>query len=253
MKKHFLLLSLLAIAFQSQAQRGFPGILQRYQVGYSFVVANAQYETKSFFFSDLSTIGNIDTTYKGTLNTKATFGVTMGTYIPLKRLGQKSSLALGIDFLYNILTWEDKATNSFAGFDGFTAQASLPVGLDFKFGADAVTDKAIRFCATVGAGGSPSYSISTLTNGGFDIDPKFNITPYVKGEVGIFAGICMKVRAIYTFTDVNYLDYGPGRKTDPFFVSESNTKFIGKNTLTLSLIVMPFSWTWKRSEWWNTY
>lgn len=248
---------LVVLLSAEQAEARLPGFLQRYQMGYSFVVASADYTTKSRFDNSVFPTLNIDTTYTGKLNTTAAFGVTAGTFIPLKRLGQKSSLNLTIDYVYNAMTWG--ATKDPAGigalstfnYSGMTVQMGLPVGLDLKLGADAVTDKAIRFCTSFGAGVTPSYNVTTLDLN-FNIDPIFNVNPYVKAEVGIFAGICWKFRAMYTLLDQKYLTYKSSEQ-DAFSFSESNAEMKAKSHLTLSVIIMPFSWGWKRSEWWNTY
>lgn len=259
-KKFLLFTALVACSVVSFAQPRFPGILKRLHLGYSFVVANADYESRDFYYSDLGgPFSNRDTTYTGNLKTSAAIGYTIGTYFPIKRLGQKSKLCIGVDYVYNIMTWEASKNPSDIlsigqyQYAGFTAQMGLPVGLDIKIGADAMTDKAIRFCTTFGAGVNPSYSITSL-DADIDIDPNFNINPYVKAEVGIFAGICFKLRALYSIGNMNYIDYNK-RLTDisQLSLSENGSKLTGKGNLTLSLLVMPFSWGWPRSEWWNTY
>lgn len=239
--KGVLLLALLFIMPLCSSAK-FPGILQRYQLGYTFVMNSAEYEAKNRV-----TLLNIDTSFKRDMKTSAAFGVTMGTYVPLKRLGQSSMLVLGIDYMYNIMTWESKVPGLLGdvGFSGATAQMALPIGLDFKFGADALNVKNRRFCATLGAGVYPSYAITTLDYD-FDIDPNFSVAPYVKAEAGIFAGICMKVRAIASFGKFTYMDY---KSAD----GNSSSTMIGNTNFAISLLVMPFSFTWKEEEWWNTF
>lgn len=123
---------------------------------------------------------------------------------------------------------------------------ALPIGLDFKFGCDALTVKNNRFCATLGVGALPTYSVTTLDNIP-TLDGQFGVAPYAKVEAGIFAGICMKVRAIYSFGNTTYFD-----KTDKTTFSSNSTTLVGKSNLTISLLVMPFSWAWDKEEWWNT-
>jgi hypothetical protein len=239
-KKTLLVSSLALVSLPVVSSAKIPGLLQRFQLGYTFVMNTAELKNTT-----------PDTSYSTSFNTSAAFGVTAGTYIPLKRLGRASSLALGIDYMYNMMTWKSKIPG-FGGeidFSGATAQMALPIGLDFKFGADALTVKNHRFCATLGAGAFPSYAVTVLDNSaGLTIDPAFSVAPYVKAEVGIFAGICMKVRAIYTIGNVTYMDYK---------VTESganySTKFSGTSNLAVSLLIMPFSFKWQNEEWWNTY
>ena len=218
----------------------FPGILSRFQLGYSFVMNSGTQELKY-------PVSSGDTIIKRDLKTSAAFGVTAGTYVPIKRLGQSSMLVFGVDFMYNMMTWKpttgDEGT---IGFDGLTAQMALPVGLDFKFGADALNVKDKRFCATLGFGAFPSYELTTIENTPLSFDPVFSVAPYAKAEVGVFAGICMKVRAIAAFGKIGYLEY-----TDKDL--NSTTSFYGNTNFAVSLLIMPFSFTWQREEWWNTY
>lgn len=245
------MLSLTAsMANPFEAQAKFPGILQRYQLGYTFVFATADYKAQDNF------PGIIDTSYTiSNLKTKAAFGVTLGTYIPLKRLGRMSSMVLGIDYLYNAMLWESTVPrygigglNSSFDFSGATVQMALPIGLDFKWGADAINVKNHRFCATLGLGAYPSYSLTTLDED-VDIDPQFSIAPYAKFEVGVFAGICMKLRALCAFGEFKYMDVKSGDET----MGQSSTQLTGKANINLSLLIMPFSFTWKRDEWFNTF
>ena len=250
--KGVLLLALLFIIPLCSSAK-FPGILQRYQLGYSFVINSAQLTNGT----KITGAGSLDrdTSYKTNFNTSAAFGVTMGTYVPLARLGRASTLVLGIDFMYNMMTWKSKVP-AFGGeidFSGVTAQMALPIGLDFKFGADAINVKDRRFCATIGAGAFPSYALTALDNAeGLSIDPAFSVAPYVKGEVGIFAGICMKLRAVYAIGNLTYMDLSESTNTAGV-TSTSTTKFLGTSNLTVSLLIMPFSFTWKKEEWWNTF
>lgn len=232
----------------------FPGILSRFQVGYTFVSNQAEYSS-SFKTGFL----NIDTSFPGyEMKTSASFGVTAGTYFPLARLGNSSALVLGVDFMYNAMTWDSKIpgildnSNFSMKFDGVTAQMALPVGLDFKFGADAIQARDRRFCATLGGGVFPSYSATALNNTPMTIEPVFSVAPYVKAEVGIYAGICMKVRAIYAIGDVVYMDYKKSDNTGGIR-SESTSKLTSNSNLSLSLLIMPFSYKWQKAEWWNTY
>lgn len=228
-----------------------PGLLQRTHLGYSFLVNSAEFKVKqSVITPDFSK----DTSYTESMNTSGSFGFTIGTYIPLKRLGRKSSLNLGIDYMYNMMLWDAKYKvydgngNTYdAPFSGGTLQMALPIGLDFKFGCDAITSKDARFCATLGAGALPSYSLTALDQVS-NIDPKFSAAPYLKAEVGILAGICVKLRAVYAIGNLSYMDI-----TEKNDYGKTNSQLNGTSNLTLSLLIMPFSWSWSRDYWWDTY
>lgn len=240
---------LVAHPFISEAK--FPGILQRYQLGYSFVSNKANYEIKQ----KLTLNGNtLDSTFNYDMKTSGSFGATMGTYVPIKRLGRKSNLSWGIDYMYNMMLWDTK-TKRFdndgklydAPFSGATVQMALPTGLDLKFGCDAMTLKNHRFCATLGVGALPSFSMTTLDDLN-DIAPQFSVAPYVKGEVGVYAGACFKLRAIYTIGNLTYVN-----QTQNSSNGKTTHLLQGASNLTVSILVMPFAFTWHRDEWFNTF
>jgi hypothetical protein len=237
--KGVLLTLLLVSPFCSSAK--FPGLLQRFQLGYSFVMNSGTLESK-YPISDSK-----DTIITRDFNTSAAFGVTVGTYFPLKRLGEASKLVLGVDFMYNVMTWKESNTDGgVVGFNGVTAQMALPIGLDVKFGADALNVKSHRFCATLGLGAYPSYALTAIDNTPLTIDPVFSVAPYAKLEAGVFAGICMKLRLIAAFGKIGYMEYNDKDL-------KATTDFYGNTNFAVSLLVMPFSFTWKQEEWWNTY
>jgi hypothetical protein len=250
-----LMLAAVALAMfnttDALAQKKMPGFLQRLHLGYSILQNSATLKTHQLVITD-----NFmkDTSYSTDMKTSGSFGFTIGTYVPLKRLGLKSSLNLGVDYMYNMMLWKSKY-KSYDGlgntvdmpFTGGTLQMALPIGLDVKFGCDAVTEKSIRFCATLGAGAFSTYSLTVLDQVS-NIGGKFSVAPYVKAEVGVFAGICMKVRAVYAIGSLSYMDV-----TDKSDYGKASNQLNGTSNLTLSLLIMPFSWSWHRDEWWNTY
>lgn len=249
--KIFIALALFIFVNSATVSAKIPGLLQRTHLGYSVLFNQAEFKVRQAIITPDFVK---DTNYKYNMNTSGSFGFTIGTYVPISRLGEKSILAFGVDYMYNMMLWDTKLkTYDYAGnyydapFSGGTLQMALPVGLDFKFGADAMTDKAIRFCATLGAGALPSYSLTALDQVN-NIDGQFGIAPYGKVELGIFAGICMKIRAVYSYGNLSYMD---DTRHDEF--SKTRSQLIGKSNLTLSLLVMPFSWGWSRAEWWNTF
>ncbi len=247
-----LLIALIAATpFTSVAK--FPGLLKRFQLGYSFVSNTADYTGA---YRIINPAMNVDTTFKPfEMKTSVAWGFTAGTYIPLKRLGKVSSLNLGVDYLYNMMTWKSDVPSigsfGISSFDGVTVQMALPVGLDFKFGSDAVQQRTPAMCATLGAGVYPSYALTSLTGAPITLDPAFSIAPYVKAEVGFFAGVCMKVRAIYAIGDLTYMNYE--NTSNSMGELKTSSKLVGKSNLAISLLIMPFSFKWDNEEWWNTY
>lgn len=248
----------------AHAQGRIPGAIQRIQVGFSYTKGFAQYESIDQKADDK---GNLYTqTNKIDVTSKAGWGGLVGTSIPVKRLGTKSILAIGVDFMYNIYVWDYKAPyfNGFAkdstgtitgldyndsySFDGVSVQLALPVSADFKFGCDAIADKTVRFCGTVGAGAYPSLAATVdASNAGYG----FGIVPFVKAEFGVMGGICFKIRTTYAIGKIPY--YTSGNSVSTLADFNSTSSLTGKSSFAVSLIFMPLAWKWKTTGWWNTY
>ena len=242
------LLILVAFPFTSFAE--FPGFFQRLQLGYSPVVfADAKYviESNDQFFADIYGGSKIESTLKSKIGN----GFYVGTYFPMKRLGRTSSLAFSIDFMYNSLEWESgKIKTSLGEFPlppFKTTQLALPFGVDFKFGADALNVKNHRFCATVGLGAYPVYSMhEEIKADKTTVNPAIGGGGYAKVEAGMLTGICWKVRALAGFGLLNYQDL---ETKSP----KTTSTIRGNANVVISVIVMPFAFTWKKYDWWNTY
>lgn len=227
------------------------GVFQRYQVGYSLPMASATWmhdlscQTPDGLIKDTSIVKNMGAA-KG-------WGATSGTHFPIAVMGEKSILAIPVDAIVNLYVWNtgDIAINGGTyNYDVATMQIGVPVGIDYKTGGDAMLDKSNRISFTAGIGMHPNMYATAF--GPWNGQAKFRVQPYLKAELGVFAGICFKVRALYTMSDVDLIKaneeqlYGGWSAAD-----ESETiRVRSKPNLTLSLLVMPFSWDWKQSQWW---
>ena len=260
MRKTSLLAGLIMLVAATSFAK-FPGLLQRYELFYTYPISWAEYTRKDKILAPGASV-SIDTTMTYNVQSKLAYGAGIGTFFPLKQLGRKSKLALDVGILANIYTF-DYPTTTFSGlnsdgtfdytdglaFSGATMSMAVPIGVSAKIGCDAMQDKKIRWCWSGGVGVYPSYNISV----DFDnIDAQFAVQPYVRTEVGIYAGVCIKLRAQFAFLDAPYMKMG-SKNSFSGFGNESNTSLTSKGNLNLSLVIMPFAFTWKRSEWWNTY
>ncbi len=243
---------LLITAFSIQSNAKFPGVLTRFQIGYSFVNSTADYNgiLKTY---NADNVYVADTPWKESVHTTAAFGVALGTYIPVKKLGRVSLLAVNADFTYDFKYWKNIANGLYSqafdlGISGLSAEIGVPISLDFKFGCDATSTKNQRFCTSIGAGIHPSFAFTSFED---NAATAFGMAPFVKYEVGFFKGICMKFRFMYTFDNIQYIN-----KSGSVFKQDdlaSNFTLKGKNTFTVSAIFMPFSFLWERKGWWNSY
>ena len=263
MKKSFILAlifsTLLPLAAHAQFER-WPTFIKAYEIGYGYSSTTADYQR-----TDKLTAGSAtaDTTISISVKSKFGFGASMGTYFPLTQLGRKSKLTLDVSLAYNFYTWDypsytlgttangDFSYNNSLTFSGATFNAGLPIGLSTRIGCDAMMDKKIRWCWNAGAGVLPSINLTS------DLDnasATFGVQPYVKTEVGIYGGLCWKIRLMYAIGNLKYIDAASKSTIAGFnFNSESNVKLTGKGNFTASIVIMPFAWMWKKSAWYNSY
>lgn len=249
---HRLLTFVFVVFFSFQSQAKFPGALTRFQLGYSFVKSTADYDGKlKMYNGDGDFTG--DTQWHETVHTTAAYGISIGTYIPITRLGRVSTLATNIDFTYDFKFWKNVANGLYSQvpeFDisGLTLEVGLPITLDFKFGCDATSTKNQHFCTSIGAGIYPSYALTSFED---NTATGFSVAPVVKYEVGFFKGICMKFRLLYSLDNIKYISKDGSVFKQDDLASDFTLK--GKSTFTISAIFMPMSFLWKKKGWWDSY
>ncbi len=242
--KHFnstiILCLLLVLGASINAEARLPKGLQRYQVGYSYPISISNYK-----------ISLADTVIERTVKTKGGFGVTMGTYIPVAKFSEASQLAFSIDGLFNMLIWDMEPVNDvyYSGTSGYnkeyvitggSMQIGVPLGLDLKFGCDAALEKSKGAGFTFGAGVMPTAALTAYEG---EAGAVIRAQPYLKGELAVFAGICFKLRAVYAMGKFDYIN-ATGEKSG--YDDGEGVTLTNKSTLTLSLILMPFSWAWDK-------
>ena len=239
----------LLSATSSFAQFGAPRGPKCLEFGYTYGVAYAQYKYHNTSF-DESTGKLTDTASSRNVTSRLGFGGLVGYYFPIVRVSANSRFAITLTYMYNAYLWEgssfaissDSRTGTSSVGSG-TVEMALPVGIDYKTGCDANFDRSKRSCASFGAGVYPTFG-ATAYNGSSAF--AFHARPYLKAEAGFFAGICFKLRATYVPGAIDYINYSstiPGH--------DEGTSFRSRGTLNLSLILMPTSFKWSRSEWWG--
>jgi hypothetical protein len=260
-----LVLAVSASSISAHAQyEKVPGFVKQAEIGVGFSFCSADYIIKS---KGVTPEGrSVDTSITTHTKTKGGITETFGTSLRLKRLGVKSTLALGIDLTYSGYIWDfhtpSNITFNDSGFkyyydsglpvfDGATFTAGGLLTADIKFGAEAMMDKGYRWGWTIGAGVFPSVSATAAT--GLDATIAFGIQPVVKTEVALRGPIVAKLRLQYSFGKITYLDYTPpADQTFPPGTTQQ-TQILGKSNFTVSLLFMPMSWMYKKSEWFNSY
>ena len=240
--------SLLA-ATSTFAQYGIPRGPKCLEVGYTYGIAYGEFKYSLHSFNESTGIAS-DTSYTNNVTSKLGFGGFVGYYFPVAKLGPQNRLAITLSYMYNAYLWEGEAfavsSSSRYGTTSIgsgTVEMALPVGADYKIGCDALFDKTKRSCFSFGTGVYPSFGVTVFQgNGGF----QFHARPFLKAEAGFFAGICFKARVIYIPGGMDYFNIEDNRSG----YYESSV-FKSKGTLNLSLVIMPMSWKWGRSEWWG--
>lgn len=262
---HVTLIVLLIIAALPKAHaqfERFPGVIKQYEVGYGYSKTWGEYKRTDRAVREDGKV--YDTTTSMSVSSNFGFSGQTGTIIGLKQLGRKSKLALGVSFLYNAYTWDYPTANGVfltdSGlrydyaygllFSGATLNAGLALSADFKFGVDGMMDKRYRWGWTGGIGVLPSANVTSDFD---DADLTFGVQPFLKSELALRAGIVWKLRLLYAFGNLKYLDVKPGKGLFGLSNAENTTMLTGKGNFTVSLILMPFSWMYKKSMWYNTY
>jgi hypothetical protein len=240
----------------------WPGFVKNIEVGYGISKTWADYVRKDRVVREDGKL--YDTSVSTSVSSSAGLSYQFGTSIPLKRLGEKSMLHLGIVGVYNAYTW-DYPTASTAyltdsgirydytdaiPFTGITLNYGAAISADFKFGVDAMMDKYYRWGWTGGIGVLPSASLTA----DFDnADLTFGVQPFVKTELSLRAGIVWKLRLLYAMGKLDYIDAADKNGFFGFSGSENQTQLTGKGNFTVSLTVLPFSFTYRKSDWYNSY
>jgi hypothetical protein len=234
--------------------------LKRYELSFNYVMPFAKFSGTSQV-TDGSYVG--DTTITRSIAGSSGMGGSIGLSLPFKATGHISCWAASIHLMFNTLSFPD--LNSYYAPDGTlkpptssliasTTHISLPVGIDWKVGNDAICSKRLIFGTSMGAGLMPQLNMTNIAGGPGEIkDVKtgmgFGCTPYLKVEGAVFMGWCVKVRAMYTMGDITMIEVNhaiPGTTDGPF-------KVVSNGNLLVSLVLMPFSGGWKETAWWNTH
>jgi hypothetical protein len=237
--------------------REVPEWLTRYEIGYSYPMAWADYSRADEFINPVT--GKTQTSsLKIRTRSSSGFGLNVGTYFPVKRVGLNSVLAISVGLTEAAYTWSypvsvadgfDESGNmryasSDDGFSGVSVQIGVPIGADLKFGCDAFSYKEMRFCGTVGAGILPAGAVTAdYDNAGLG----FGMTPYLKLEGGVMAGICMKLRVMVSMGKMPF--YDDKHSLSDWEEVTTRSSLIGRQSVTASLILMPFSWRWQNRGW----
>jgi len=238
----------------------------RFELGGNYIMAMGNFSGVSTVTDQYGNFAGDTTVKKRGITSSVGYGAFIGTCIPFKKLGHESLWAVSLGFNANMITWSNVnevynasgslVPNSMPGVgpaSATTMQFSLPFGIEWKVGTDAIKTQRKHLGASFGVGMMPIMNQTTMTGvqsydehgSGFN----FGFNPYFKAEASFYTRICWKLRMTASYGKLNYMfeNNNVGSLTDgPFRIQ-------GVMSITGTLIVMPFSGHWTEYSWFNTY
>lgn len=249
-----------------------PGYLSNYEMGYSYsFTAVNQFQTFTL------PGGSVHDFKSSKVHSLMAPGVYIGWSLGLKKLGvqKRTALGLNVGMQENMFLWSHTSTawrgapgamggDQFGFYNeestGMSMQIGIPVSLDIKFGFDAMKYKNVKWASSVGIGVMPQFTMSAGIPNSESESFAIGVTPFIKGDIGFFAGIAMKLRAqiglgVMPMADSKHSLFGGmsgGIKGENTGV-QHEYRVTAPVQATISFIAMPFSWSWGEKGWWNTY
>jgi hypothetical protein len=188
----------------------------------------------------------IDTTFSRKTRATRSIALHAGTYLPITLLSDQGAIALNIELLgiFSEIAYDSILIHSKAEYDRREQNwmIGVPISIDLKTGGEVSLSKAQKHIFGLGAG--LMIGVTTASSEKKAESP-LTAVPFIKAELGWFAGLAFKVRG------TAYLASGSYDKTysNLFASDELQMKLKQGYGYTLSLIVMPFSYGWRSEEW----
>lgn len=190
-----------------------------------------------------------DTTLTRSIKSKRSYIVHLGTYFPIAIVSDQSMLVFNVELMastttiaYDMVMFADsgKFMHPFE-----TYRVGIPLSLEYRLGGDVTLNKRNKSMFSVGVGILPSLNNSD----DYGHRPPYKILPFVKAELGFFALVAVKVRAVGYFGNTDYVyselyNVAQGGRGD-YLKAEAR----GGNGFNLSVVVMPFSFKWNTYSW----
>lgn len=188
----------------------------------------------------------IDTTIKKRIKSKHSYAIHAGTFLPLALFGNQSMIVFNME-VYGSYTSLNYDTVYFHPKLKYRNPRSLitmgvPLSIDFKNGGEVSLSKKQSSLLTVGGG----VMIGVYGEHVSKMNPFYELhtIPFIKAELGFFAGLAFKFRGTAYLGRVEYFnDATTYRDNTIHMLTNTNYGF------NLSLLVMPFSFDWRTEEW----
>jgi len=189
----------------------------------------------------------------------AGFGGHFGVNMPFKATGHISCWAVAVQLAGNMYTWSDlnqtlDASGNYKKYttslNGATTQVSLPIGIDYKIGNDAILTKRLPTGFSMGVGIIPQLELTTLNGiSGFKPQWGYGVLPYAKLDLSVFTGLCWKLRLMYSMGNINLLDVNHTLTN----LNDGPFNIVYSSAFSVSFVLMPFSGGWHEYAWYNTF
>jgi len=177
----------------------------------------------------------------------------LNTYFPMTTLSYNSILAVstGLYFTNNTFQINNYNLNGLSSptLDVKDMLVGLPIGVDFIFGGEATCNQSDKVSLRAGLGAMPFVSLGSISN---DVSKysRFGVRPYVKAELGFFAGIEWKIKTQVMVGSRNLYDIRTGdyslQDGDNYY---SNFKMDLRPTYSVGIAIMPFAAAWDNDNW----
>ena len=170
------------------------------------------------------------------------------TYYRLAELSENTILAFNFGTILNILKYdvgEIRPTEiSVYEYDMSSFQMGFPLCLDYKYGGEAVYNKSQKTSFTLGVGVAPILYANVFGNYS---NTRADIRPFLRAEVGIFAGIEWRLTGSVLAGNSHIMNFKPDGRGP--LGHQATVSVHSTPTYSISLSLMPFSYDWESFGW----
>lgn len=173
----------------------------------------------------------------------------LGSFIPIALVSDNSMIVFNTELAFTSATFEYDSL-LFQGtkrymkpFHSYRVGALLSV--EYRVGGDIPLNKNEGVMLTIGGGLNPCI----VNTSDFDKILPYKVMPFIKGELGFFAGMAFKIRGIYYFGNSLYADESAVGISDNGVGDMLHTNITGGNGFDIALVLIPFSVNWNSDNW----
>lgn len=176
--------------------------------------------------------------------------VNGNVYYPLAELNENSILAFNFGVAGYVLNYDvgeirPTATKVY-DYSLRSMQIGLPLCLDYKFGGEAVFNKSQKTSFTLGVGVTPIAYFNTFGDIG---NVKAGVRPFLRAEVGFFAGIGWRITGSVLAGNAKTMDIPSDAAGMKIMPANSRITINSSPIYSIGISFMPFSFDWESFGW----